>query len=69
MMEIAPAAGLCLLERVLVYEGSEGESCIVCDRPSAQLGEMAQNATARTVAETLDAALEKLVERCGLRES
>jgi len=69
MMEIAPAAGLYLPVRVLVYEGSDGETCIVCDRPSAQLGEMAQNATVRTVAETLDAALEELVERCVLMES
>ena len=35
----------------------------------SQLGEMAQNATVRTVAETLDAALEELVERCVLMES
>jgi uncharacterized protein (DUF302 family) len=69
MMEIAPAAGLYLPVRVLVYEGSDGETSVVCDRPSAQLGEMAQNATVRTVAETLDAALEELVERSVLLES
>jgi uncharacterized protein (DUF302 family) len=69
MMEIAAAAGLYLPVRVLVYEGSDGESCIVCDLPSAQLGEMAQTATVRTVAETLDAALEELVERSVLTES
>jgi len=69
MMEIAPAAGLYLPVRVLVYEGGDNETCIVCDRPSAQLGAMAQNDTVRTVAETLDAALEELVERCVLMES
>jgi hypothetical protein len=56
MMEITPAAGLYLPERVLVHEGSHGETGIVCDRPSTQLGEMAQSATVRMVAETLEAA-------------